>query len=115
MRISDWSSDVCSSDLTPIGCFAFMRDAGLMLAMKDGFASHAPFDAEPEPFGEQIFADKPDLRFIDGRTDSRGRCGTGSVNMTNAPKDAALYRLDPDGTITEMPWGMRTCNSTAFC
>src|SRR3546814_11062202 len=31
---------------TPIGCFAFMRDAGLMLAMKDGFASHARFDAE---------------------------------------------------------------------
>src|SRR3546814_5862754 len=25
---------------TPIGCFAFMRAAGLMLEMKDGFASH---------------------------------------------------------------------------
>src|SRR3546814_5144753 len=99
MRISDWSSDVCSSDLpvtghdesrafaTPIGCFAFMRDAGLMLAMKDGFASHARFDAEPEPFGEQIFADKPDLRFNDGRTDSRGRFWAGSVNMTKAAKE----------------------------
>src|SRR3546814_6278128 len=31
---------------TPIGCFAFMRDAGLMLAMKDGFASHARFRSE---------------------------------------------------------------------
>src|SRR3546814_16792917 len=82
--------------------------------MKDGFASHARFDAEPEPFGEQIFADKPDLRFNDGRADSRGRFWAGSVNMTKAAKDAALYRLDPDGTITEMAGGMLTCNGAAF-
>src|SRR3546814_15301850 len=91
-----------------------MRDAGLMLAMKDGFASHARFDAEPEPFGEQIFADKPDLRFNDGRTDSRGRFWAGSVNMTKAAKDAALYRLYPDGTTTEMEGGMLTCTGAAL-
>src|SRR3546814_4431096 len=91
-----------------------MRDAGLMLAMKDGFASHARVDAEPEPFGEQIFADKPDLRFNDGRTDSRGRFWAGSVNMTKAAKDASLYRLDPDVTITEMAGCMLTCNGAAF-
>src|SRR3546814_1990067 len=34
--------------------------------------------------------------------------------MTKAAKDAALYRLDPDGTITEMAGGMLTCNGAAF-
>src|SRR3546814_20890051 len=91
-----------------------MREGGVVRARKDGFASHARFDAEPGPFGEQIFADKPELRFNDGRTDSRGRFWAGSVNMTKAARDAALYRLDPDGTITEMSGGMLTFHGAAF-
>jgi sugar lactone lactonase YvrE len=98
----------------PIGCFAFRRAGGLLLAMKDGLATLSDWDASPEPFGEQIFADRPDLRFNDGRTDPAGRFWVGSVNMAKSAQDAALYQVDPDGSITEIEGGMTTCNGAAF-
>lgn len=98
----------------PVGCFAFEEGGGLLLAMKDGFATLADWDADPVPFGEQIFADRPDIRFNDGRTDPQGRFWAGSVNMAKSAQDAALYRLDSDGTVTEIEGGMLTCNGAAF-
>ncbi len=98
----------------PIGCFAFRRDGGLILAMKDGFATLDAWDAAPVPFGAQILSKKPDLRFNDGRTDSAGRFWAGTVNMAKSAHDAALYRLDPDGTIIGIEDGMLTCNGAAF-
>lgn len=103
----------CRFDV-PIGCFAFRRAGGFLLAMKDGFATFADWDAQPEPFGEQIFAHRPDIRFNDGRTDPSGRFWAGSVNMAKSAHDAALYRLDADGGITEVEGGMLTCNGAAF-
>ncbi|MCF8707299.1 SMP-30/gluconolactonase/LRE family protein [Rhizorhapis sp. SPR117] len=108
------SQDECRTFQSPIGCFAFMKEGGLMLAMKDGFARLAHFDAQPEPFGEQIFSGSPDLRFNDGRTDRHGRFWAGSVNMLKSAHDAALYRLDSDGTVTQVEGGMLTCNGAAF-
>lgn len=98
----------------PVGCYAFMNGGGLVLAMKDGFATLADWDAAPQPFGPQIFADRPDLRFNDGRTDPMGRFWAGSVNMAKSAQDAALYRLDADGGVTEVEGGMLTCNGAAF-
>ncbi len=98
----------------PIGCFAFRAAGGLILAMKDGLALLDHWAGEPRPFGEQILADKPDLRFNDGRTDPAGRFWLGSVNMTKSARDAALYRVDPDGAIRFVEGGMLTCNGAAF-
>lgn len=98
----------------PVGCFAFRSEGGLLLAMKDGFATLDAWDAAPAPFGEQIFALRPDLRFNDGRTDPAGRFWAGSVNMAKSAQDAALYRLESDGTITEIEGNMLTCNGAAF-
>jgi sugar lactone lactonase YvrE len=99
---------------TPIGCLAFIADGGFILAMKDGFARLAHWNAEPEDFGEQIFRHKPDVRFNDGRTDAQGRFWAGSVNTAKSAQDAALYRLDGDGSISEIEGGMLTCNGAAF-
>jgi sugar lactone lactonase YvrE len=98
----------------PVGCFAFRAAGGFVLAMKDGFALLDDWDAAPKPFGEQIFADKSDLRFNDGRTDPAGRFWVGSVNMAKSAQDAALYRLDPDGALAFVEGGMLTCNGAAF-
>jgi sugar lactone lactonase YvrE len=98
----------------PVGCFAFMAGGGLILGMKDGLARLAHWDAEPEPFGDQVLADKPDLRLNDGRTDSCGRLWAGSVNMAKSARDAALYRFDPDGRATMIAGDMLTCNGAAF-
>lgn len=98
----------------PIGCFAFCDSGGLVLAMKDGCALLADWDADPVPFGPQILADKPNHRFNDGRTDSRGRFWIGTVNGAKDAQDAALYRLDSDASLTEIEGGMLTCNGAAF-
>lgn len=98
----------------PIGCFAFRRTGGLLLAMKDGCATLSDWDAEPEPFGEQVLAGRADYRFNDGRTDPWGRLWVGSVDMTKQTGEAALYRLDPDGRVTWIEGEMLTCNGAAF-
>src|SRR3546814_957359 len=59
MRISDWSSDVCSSDLL-------------------------------------------------------GRLWVGSLASDKANPRAALYRLDPDGSLSEIFGGVTTSNGAAF-
>jgi len=99
---------------SPVGCFAFRKAGGLLLAMKDGCATIDDFDAEPVPFGEQVLAGRADLRFNDGRVDPAGRFWAGSVNMTKSAHDAALYRIDPDGAVVEVEGGMLTANGAAF-
>jgi sugar lactone lactonase YvrE len=98
----------------PVGCFAFRKGGGLVLAMADGFALLDGWDAEPVPFGEQVLAGRDDYRFNDGRTDPWGRFWAGSVDMTKQTGEAALYRLDPDGEVTWIEGEMLTCNGAAF-
>lgn len=98
----------------PVGCFAFRRAGGLLLAMKNGFATLETWDAAPVPFGDAVLAGRPDYRFNDGRTDPAGRFWAGSVDTTKQTHAAALYRLDPDGRATEIEGGMLTCNGAAF-
>lgn len=98
----------------PVGCFAFRKEGGLVLAMADGFATLADWDAEPVPFGEPVLAGRDHHRFNDGRTDPWGRFWVGSVDTAKRTREAALYRLDPDGCVTWIEGGMLTCNGAAF-
>lgn len=98
----------------PVGCFAFRRAGGMLLAMKDGFATLTEWAAEPIPFGDAPLAGRPDYRFNDGRTDPAGRFWVGSVDTTKQTHQAALYRVDPAGQATEIEGGMLTCNGAAF-
>lgn len=107
-------ADECRRFDVPVGCFAFVEGGGLMLAMKDGFALLDDWSSDPRPFGLQLFADRPAIRFNDGRTDPVGRFWAGSVNMAKSANDAALYRLDANGTIAEIEGDMLTCNGAAF-
>lgn len=98
----------------PVGCFAFRAAGGLVLGMKSGAALIDDFDGSLRPFGPQIFADRLHHRFNDGRTDPAGRFWIGSVNAAKDTPDAGLYRLNPDGTLTEIELGMMTANGAAF-
>src|SRR3546814_11499817 len=73
MRISDWSSDVCSSDLIEINPLAVTEDGKLMvLDAKVGFDSNAGFrhkdlaelrdETEEDP--QELEASKYDLAYI---------------------------------------------------
>ena len=98
----------------PVACFAFRKDGGLVLGMKDGCALIDGWDAPVVPFGPQLLADKPRHRMNDGRTDPAGRVWVGSLNGAKDAEDATLYRLDADGTLTAIESGMTTCNGAAF-
>src|SRR3546814_4188898 len=77
MRMSDWSSDVCSSDLAREGPRVRPRP-------------HEP------------------LATLDGRL------WVGSLTSDKAHPAATLYRLDPDGSLTEILHGLTTSNGAAF-
>lgn len=98
----------------PVGCFAFRRDGGFVLAMRDGFALLDRWDAEPRPVGPRVLADIPDNRFNDGRCDSRGRFWAGTMDGTRSKSNGALYRLDPDQSVHLMAEGVLTANGLAF-
>src|SRR3546814_19160985 len=58
MRISDWSSDVCSSDLTPLpptdeNCVAVVS------ALQDEIADHVPIDIDED--WSDVDVDLPDV------------------------------------------------------
>lgn len=98
----------------PVACFAFRRDGGMVLGMKDGCALIDDWDSPVVPFGPQVLTDKPRHRMNDGRADPAGRFWVGSLNGAKDAEDATLYRLDPDGALTAIEGGMTTCNGAAF-
>jgi sugar lactone lactonase YvrE len=98
----------------PVGCFAFRVGGGMVLGMKDGCALIDGWDAPVVPFGPQVLAGKPRHRMNDGRTDPAGRFWVGSLNGAKDVEDAALYRLNADGALTDIESGMTTCNGAAF-
>ena len=98
----------------PVGCFAFRRVGGLILAMKDGFATIADLFAPPLPFGDAPLLGNQDQRFNDGRTDRDGNFWVGSVNTAKSAHDAALFKLSADGRCIFIEGGMLTCNGASF-
>lgn len=97
-----------------IGCIAACESGGFMLAMESGFFRMAKWGDQPTPFGAQILADQPHLRFNDGCVDPKGRWWVGSVTADKSRPDAALYRLTSDGEIRKMFGGLLTSNGAGF-
>ncbi|HMG64662.1 MAG TPA: SMP-30/gluconolactonase/LRE family protein [Streptosporangiaceae bacterium] len=85
----------------PVGAAAPRRGGGYVLAAADGFRLAGPggqHEAGPlRPPGMGA-----DLRFNDGACDPAGRLWAGTVAGDRRPGAGALYRLDGDGTITQM-------------
>jgi sugar lactone lactonase YvrE len=96
-----------------IGCFALRRAGGFVVALRGGFwlahqdgrlirkVAAAPYDPAHH-------------RFNDGRCDPQGRLVVGSMNEARDAASAALYRLDPDFSVTELFGGMTISNGLAF-
>lgn len=97
-----------------VGCVALRAGGGLVAALEDGCALIDSWGAAPRPFGPAVLADKPAQRFNDGCVDGDGRLWVGSLTSDKANPVAALYRLDPDGTLTEIFGGLGTSNGAAF-
>ncbi|MCB2408018.1 SMP-30/gluconolactonase/LRE family protein [Hymenobacter lucidus] len=57
---------------------------------------------------------EPGLRFNDGKCDPAGRFWVGTLDMNDQPHRAALYRLDPDGSLHTMLTGITISNGLAW-
>jgi sugar lactone lactonase YvrE len=97
-----------------VGCIAPRAGGGLVAALENGCALIDGWGAAPRPFGPAVLADKPEQRFNDGRVDAAGRLWVGSLTSDKANPAATLYRLDPDGSLTEIGGGLTTSNGAAF-
>lgn len=97
-----------------VGCIAPRAGGGLVAALENGCALIDRWGALPRPFGPAVLADKPGQRFNDGRVDAAGRLWVGSLTSDKTKPTAALYRLDPDGSLTEIFGGITTSNGAAF-
>lgn len=97
-----------------VGCIAPRTGGGLVAALENGCALIDRWGDAPRAFGPAVLADKPEQRFNDGRVDGLGRLWVGSLTNDKANPAATLYRLDPDGSLTEMLGELTTSNGAAF-
>jgi sugar lactone lactonase YvrE len=74
------------------------RSGGLVLALGHGFAFLDP-DGHVDPI-EEIPQGPVTARMNDGNCDAMGRFWAGTMGLAEEPGAGALYRLDPDLTVT---------------
>lgn len=74
---------------------------GLILATSRGFETFDPSTREQETIA-LIEADDPSTRSNDGKCDSFGRFYAGTMDRALTPARGALYRLDPDGSVSTL-------------
>ncbi|WP_416905977.1 SMP-30/gluconolactonase/LRE family protein [Micromonospora echinospora] len=83
---------------------------GLVAAVERGFALLTDDTVTLLP---EVWSD-PTVRMNDGACDPWGRFHCGSMAYDAAPGRAALYRLDPDGTVTTVLTGVTVSNGLAW-
>jgi sugar lactone lactonase YvrE len=107
----------------PLGAAAPRRGGGYVLATAEGFrlASALGRGGGVEESrvqleeGTQRPAGMPaDAEFNDGACDPAGRFWAGTVTLDYRPGAGALYRLDPDGTVTTMLDGVTESNGIGW-
>lgn len=95
-----------------VGAVVPRRGGGLVLALQDGFWL-ADRGGPPRRLAP-VEADDPGSRFNDGKCDPSGRFWAGTMEYSGADDRGALYRLDPDGTVSRHVTGVRISNGLAW-
>ncbi len=97
----------------PVGCAVPRAGGGLALALRDGFAL-LPAGGGEARVVTPVEQQRPDTRMNDGGCDCRGRFWAGTMSLVGDTRTAALYRLDPDLTVTRMLPGVSISNGLAW-
>ncbi len=87
-------------------CLAEREAGGLVVAFDKGFGLFDPQSAAVTWIADSE-KDNPRTRINDGKVDRRGRFVVGTLDDELKEHLGALYRLDPDGTVTELDAGFR--------
>jgi sugar lactone lactonase YvrE len=100
------STDILTGDTTtvvlpaPVGCIVPRARGGWVAALTDGFWAVEP-DGSTHLLAS-VDADRPEIRFNDGRCDPAGRLWAGTMALDFRPDAGALYRLDPELSVHRM-------------
>ncbi|HUL72374.1 MAG TPA: SMP-30/gluconolactonase/LRE family protein [Vicinamibacterales bacterium] len=93
----------------PVGAVAPTVRGDWVVAARDGF-----FRLDPKTGKVTLIAhverDVPETRMNDGYVDARGRFWAGTMGMGGVTGKGSLYRLDPDGTVTQHVTGVSISN-----
>jgi sugar lactone lactonase YvrE len=85
----------------PVGTVALTTRGDWLLATKTGFSRLDPETGAVTRVAS-VEADRPETRMNDGSVDRRGRFWAGTMGMGGLLGRGALYRLDPDGSVTRV-------------
>ncbi len=96
-----------------IGCFALREGGGFVVALRGGFWLAAADGTLTRKVGDAPY-DPAHHRFNDGRCDHQGRLLAGYMNEARDASTAALVRLDPDFTQTQVLSDMTISNGLAW-
>jgi sugar lactone lactonase YvrE len=84
---------------------------GLVVAVEHGFVL---LDADGQASPEQTAFTDPGIRMNEGGVDRQGRFFCGSMPYDQAGPRGAFFRLDPDGTVSEVFGGVTISNGVAW-
>jgi sugar lactone lactonase YvrE len=93
----------------PVGAAALRETGGLVLALRDGFGL-LDADLGNLDMVSDVEADVTTNRFNDGKCDAAGRFWAGTMAFEVTPGAGALYRMDPEYSVTRMLSGITLSN-----
>ncbi len=96
-----------------IGAAVPRARGGFLAATQNGFKTFDWSSDTLTPIAHPE-AGKPGNRFNDGKCDRRGRFWAGTLAITTAPGEGALYRLDADGKVATMGKGIHISNGLGW-
>jgi sugar lactone lactonase YvrE len=110
---ADGSDRIVTKIGVPVGAAAPRAGGGYVLAAADGFRLIA---ADGTAAGPPVVPPgmPPDVRFNDGACDPAGRFWAGTAATGGQAGTASLYRLDADGSVTEVLRGVTESNGLAW-
>jgi sugar lactone lactonase YvrE len=109
----DGGDTVIAEAGVPVGAAAPRAGGGYVLATSEGFLL---VDADGHADGPLIVPPgmPAQVRFNDGACDQLGRFWAGTTATDGQARTASLYRLDPDGSVTEVLAGVTESNGLGW-
>ncbi len=96
----------------PAGAVVTRASGGLVVAAGNGFLALDPLTGEVTELAGA--PGQPDTRMNDGKCDRAGRFYAGTMAADESPGKGSFYRLDTDGSVTELLTGLGISNGLGW-